>query len=86
MNLKEREYIGRVKLLPCGNCGASPPSSAHHIIENGTRVGHYATIPLDYECHQGNQGIHGDKTLWRITKNTELSILADTIKKLVNEG
>jgi hypothetical protein len=83
MTKQECEHIARVKSLPCGNCGVLPPSDAHHLIENGTRVSHYATIPLCHEfCHQGSQGIHGDKALWRIMKNTELKILADTIGKL----
>ena len=79
---KESKHIARVKELPCGNCGAYEPSSAHHIIENGTRVSHYAVIPLCYECHQGNCGIHGDKARFKITKKTELMILADTIRRL----
>jgi len=82
-NKREYDHIGRVKALSCGNCDERPPSDAHHIIENGTRVSHYATIPLCKHCHQGNQGIGGDKTLFRITKKTELMILADTFKRLL---
>lgn len=78
----EREHMRRVKELDCGNCDAHGPSSAHHLIENGTRVGHFATIPLCYDCHQGPNGIHGDKTVFRITKKTELMILAETVEKL----
>lgn len=82
MNKKERNHLGRIKSLPCGNCNEPAPSAAHHITEGSRRVSHYATIPLCYDCHQGNNGIHGDKTLWKIMKNSELSVLADTVERL----
>ena len=86
MNAKERAHIGKVKLLPCGNCGEPKPSAAHHITEGSRRVGHFCVIPLCYSCHQGTGGIHGDKTLWKIMKNSELSVLADTMEKLTSEN
>ena len=82
MNKAERKHLGIIKSLPCGNCHASAPSAAHHITEGNRRISHYATIPLCYECHQGNQGIHGDKRLWLIMKNSELKVLANTMEAL----
>jgi hypothetical protein len=42
----------------------------------------WLTIPLCSDCHTGSQGVHGDKTMMRIHKVTELDLLADTLKKL----
>ena len=68
--------------MSCSNCDAPPPSAAHHITEGSRRVGHFCTIPLCYDCHQGTTGIHGDKSSWKIMKNTELKALAYTVEKL----
>lgn len=78
---KEREHLGRVKSLPCGVCGAAAPSDAHHI-EQGHQ---YLCIPLCKDCHQGSHnGIHGRRSIWNVMKKTELSVLNDTVKKLVD--
>ena len=47
------------------------------------RAGDYCTIPLCYECHQGKNGIHGDRALWKVYKKTELDVLDETIESLV---
>ena len=46
---KEHDYMGIVKSLPCACCGASAPSSAHHIRQGqGTsqRAGNYLVVSL----------------------------------------
>lgn len=79
--------MGRVKDLCCGNCDAPPPSEAHHITDCGRRVSHYLVISLCVDCHRNKfLGIHGEKRAWLITRKTELSVLADTIKLLTNEA
>lgn len=75
----ESRHMQRVKELPCGLCGAPPPSAAHHVRQHR----HYAVIPLCHACHHGKQGIHGNKTLWRVYKRDELDVLNDTIRRLV---
>ena len=76
LNKREREWLGRVKELPCSVCDAPGPSYAHHI-EQGE---HYTCVALCYECHQGKGGVHGDKTFWRIYKINELQALNKTIE------
>lgn len=78
----ELAYMAAVKSLPCGVCSDPPPSYAHHMKEGDRRIGHYSTIPLCFECHQGKSGIHGDKALWRVFKKTELKVLDETKEKL----
>jgi hypothetical protein len=76
----DREHLAAVKSLPCGVCDQAGPSDAHHI-EQGL---HRLCIPLCKDCHQGSHnGIHGRRHMWSVTKKTELSVLDDTIKKLL---
>lgn len=47
------------------------------------RASHWLTASLCHDCHQGPNGIHGDRTRWRIHDMTELDALADTLRRLV---
>lgn len=86
MDKTAKKHIQAIKELPCGLCGAPPPSDAHHLIENrgGSRkTPDMTVIPLCHDsCHQGPNGIHGDRALFRIYKKSELQILDETIRKL----
>jgi hypothetical protein len=75
---RERRHLAAVKEMPCGVCGASGPSDAHHI-EQGQQ---FLCIPLCYDCHRGTNGLHGTKALWRVRKLDELKVLNDTIETL----
>lgn len=80
LTARERKHLLAVKELACGVCGAYAPSDAHHI-EQGLQ---YVCIPLCKDCHQGAfNGIHGQQRIWKVTKKTELSVLNDTIRKLL---
>ncbi|MCB1281010.1 MAG: DUF968 domain-containing protein [Salinibacterium sp.] len=77
----ERRHLAKVKALPCGLCGRCGPNHAHHVRTGqgmGQRAGHFCTVPLCPDCHEGPQGIHGDKTLWRIYRKTEMDVLDQT--------
>lgn len=57
----------------------------HHIREGqgmAQRASDFLAIPLCPECHQGQMGVHGDRTMLRIHKLTELDLLARTIELL----
>ena len=73
----EREHMGRVKQVACGCCDG-PGGFAHHIVQGS----HWITVGLCFACHQGDQGIHGDKTLWRIYKRDEWSALNLTLQRV----
>ena len=80
LNAAQRKYLATIKTLSCGVCDAAGPSDAHHI-EQGLQ---YICIPLCKDCHQGSHnGIHGRRSIWNVLKKTELSVLNDTIKKLI---
>ena len=85
MNSKERQYLAAVKSLPCCACGAAAPSSAHHIREGqgmAQKASHYLTIPLCYECHQGDYGTHRNRKQFAAIHGSELDLLAKTIERL----
>jgi len=86
MSAAGKRHISIIKSMPCGLCGQDGPSDAHHIREGqgmSQRASDFLAIPLCKLCHQGPQGLHGDRSLWRIFKKDELSVLAETIEKLV---
>ena len=75
----EREWIRKVKELPCSVCAAPPPSDAHHIKQSCS----YAVVALCKSCHQGSRmGWHGEKAAWRIAKMEEIDALNETLKNL----
>jgi hypothetical protein len=67
------------------------PTALHHIRNNGTgnvgigkRSSHFEVIPLCYEHHQGNTGIHLDKKNFENKYGTEKQIL-DIVRDRVIE-
>lgn len=83
----ESNYLGKIKQMPCVCCDLLGQKQqgvtlAHHIRTGqgmAQRAGDYLTIPLCYDCHQGKNGVHGDKTYLDILKMTELDLLNITI-------
>ena len=78
---REREHLARVKELPCSVCDAPGPSYAHHIDQASA----WTCVALCYDCHQGPNGWHGTKALWRIRKMDELAALSKTIQRMVGK-
>jgi hypothetical protein len=77
---KQRKHLAAVKELPCGVCGRQGESEAHHIEQHHQ----YLCIPLCPDCHRGSfNGIHGQKRIWQVMKKTELTVLNETIEKMI---
>ena len=86
--MRTRKYLDWVASQNCVLCGATGVH-CHHIREGqgmAQRASDYLAIPLCPDCHQGPQGIHGDRSLFRVYKVTELDLLARTIKLLYEKG
>jgi hypothetical protein len=84
MSAAGKRHMGRVAQLPCCLCGAHGVQ-VHHIREGrgmNQRADDFLTLPVCPSCHTGPQGIHGDKTMLRIAKVTELELLAQTLETL----
>lgn len=76
----EREHIERIKGMDCGCCGSAGPSDAHEL-EQGAW---FVSIPLCRDCHTGSfNGIHGQKRIWSVLKKDELSVLNETIERII---
>lgn len=87
---KGASHMDRLAQLPCALCERLGMTQAgrtyvHHIREGqgkSQRASDYLAIPLCYDCHQGPEGIHGDRSLLRVAKCEELDLLADVIAKV----
>ncbi|MDR2219742.1 MAG: hypothetical protein LBE24_04085 [Methylobacillus sp.] len=80
-----KSHLNRVAALPCCLCGAMPVE-LHHIREGqgmGQRAGDMLVIPVCADCHRGSKGIHGDKSMMKIRKVTELDLLNETLKEVL---
>ena len=80
----EQKHLNLVALLPCCLCG-SRGVEVHHILEGrvkGRKSGHFTAIPLCPSCHRGSHGIHGNQSMMKVYKKTELELLGETIERL----
>ena len=79
----QARHLSRLHELPCCLCGAMPVE-AHHINEDRTFGKrdklHFCCIPLCPDCHRGSGGVHGDKTMLRVAKKSELELLSETLE------
>lgn len=91
----EREHMGRVKRLGCVLCAQlgmtqESKTDVHHLREEqggAQRAPHWLVAALCHDrCHQGTRGIHGDRSLLRQAKCTEIDLLAWTLQALAEEG
>ena len=83
--ISNKDYLGRVAQLPCALCGCMPVQ-VHHIREGqgmSQRASDFLTVPLCPPCHTGPYGIHGDRSMLKVYKTSELDLLAQTIRTLV---
>lgn len=86
-NKLEQAWMDAVAKLPCATCGVYGVH-VHHIRTcqgKSQRASNFLVLPLCPSCHQGPQGVHGDKTMMRIMKTDELGLLADTIEAVFRE-
>ena len=86
----ERMHMDRVAQLGCYVCKA--PATLLHIRNNGNgnvgmgrRSSHFEVIPLCYEHHQGNTGIHLDKKNFIKKYGTEKEILDNVLLMVETE-
>ena len=78
----EQKYMDLAASLPCACCGDAGGVELHHAREEqgmAQRAGHFCVIPLCFRCHRNNNGVHGDKSLLRLFKTTEMDMLNWTV-------
>ena len=87
MTRDEKAWLNLVSQTPCACCG-DMHEEIHHAREGcgmAQRSEHWLAISLCVNCHRGQLGVHGDKTMLRIKKMTEMDLLAETIKNVFKE-
>lgn len=80
----EKRHMDRVAAMPCVICGDAPVE-LHHIRDGhgmAQRASNWLVVPLCPVCHRGTGGIHGNRSVMRARKLTEIDLLAETIKRL----
>lgn len=84
--MDKKAYLELIRSLPCACCGKSAPSSAHHPREGqgmAQKAEDWAAIPLCWECHQGDRGLHGDRSRLLLRKRTEMGMLGETVAQVL---
>jgi hypothetical protein len=91
VNKRERAHMGRVAAMACICCtmlgrNQESKTDVHHVrvgVGGQQRSGHFCTIPLCHDdCHQGRNGVHGERTYLHILKMDELDLLNATLERL----
>ncbi len=90
-----RAHMGRVKALRCVLCARlglvqEGVTDVHHLRHGqgmAQRASDWLTAALCHgRCHQGPRGIHGDRSLLRQAKATEMDLLAWTLADIYGDG
>ena len=78
-----REHLDKVSQLVCLVC-KTPFVTLHHIRPKGTGMGRrtndWSVVPLCYEHHQGQSGIHHNKTIFESKFGKEIKLLERVIR------
>lgn len=90
MSAKAKRHKDKVAGLGCVLCAmlGQPQETRTHVHHMRTgqgmaqRASDFLAIALCADCHQGPQGLHGDRTLLKIARTDEIGLLAATIEAL----
>lgn len=83
-------HLERVHSIPCVLCTKlgmtqRTPTAAHHVRTGqgaSQRAADMLCAALCWDCHQGPQGVHGDRSRLKAAHVTELSLVAITLQAL----
>lgn len=79
---EEKDHLAWVASQPCSIPGCPNRSNVHHIREHGEPRDHFKTIPLCWDHHQGDGGLHGlGKYVFRERYGHELDMLEELMKR-----
>lgn len=89
----ESLWLETVRETPCVLCWRlaetqESRTTAHHTTVDrakAKKAPHLLAAALCYECHQGSQGIHGDKSRLKRAKVGELQLVADTAAAVLHK-
>lgn len=83
-------HLERVHSIPCVLCAKlgltqGTPTTAHHVRTGqgaSQRAADMLCASLCHDCHQGPQGVHGDRSRLKAAHVTELSLVGITLQAL----
>lgn len=83
----QSRWMGRIAGMACISCTLlmqeqTEPSNVHHIREGGQARNHWLVLPLCWSCHQGRNGVHGEKVYLAILKLNEWALFAHVLARL----
>lgn len=85
----ERKWLDMVARVPCVLCEVlhmgPTPAQVHHVRAGqgmAQRAGHFCTVALCPEHHQGRGGVHGDRSSLAQAKVDELDLLDMTVQRV----
>ncbi len=89
MKNKDKQHMDKVARLGCALCNklgyGETPAEIHHLRESqgmAQRASNFLVIGLCPAHHRGSQGIHGDRTAFKLAGEDEMSLLAWVIEEL----
>lgn len=90
----DRRYLEVLGTMPCVCCfllgrAQEGRTTVHHIRDGqgmSQRAADPLAIPLCADCHQGPNGIHGDRAYLRVLKCNEWDLLAVTVRQVMLEA
>lgn len=89
MKNADKRYMDRVARLGCALCNklgyGETPAEIHHLREGqgmSQRASNFLVVPLCSNHHRGSQGIHGDRTAFKLAGEDEMSLLAWVLEQL----
>jgi len=83
---QEKQHIARVAAMPCLVCGRK--TSVHHVMNHPEKIrrrDHRFVVPLCYDHHQGDEGVHGLGSEAKFTERWGID-LAKTASRLWEES
>ena len=84
---KSKRHLDRLAGMPCVVCGTKPVEIHHPRPFSGAlskKCSDYLALPVCPDCHRGSEnGIHGNKNMWRVYELDEPKALAVVIERLI---
>ena len=77
--IRDKKYLGYVRSFPCCVCNIKDDTIAPHHIWYRAKCPDYKTVPLCYNHHKGDKGVHDGKETFHEYHGLDLEKIADEI-------
>ncbi len=84
---KSKRHLDKLASMSCVVCGTKPVEIHHPRLFSGAlskKCSDYLALPVCSDCHRGSDnGIHGNKNMWKVYDLDEPKALAVVIERLL---